>query len=192
MVNIFSLIFLFVTYSEDLAKLQNQGKETAAYAYIQRELYDTNDKLIVLRNNHVVESPFPLLSAPTCRLLSKCVVKPWTGYDVAQGTGRTKEEQFVYMTEHGTVYHKDRGCSYLSLSIRAVSKSGVMQEKNKLGKGYSACELCEHQEFSTVVFVTSYGNRYHTGLTCKSLKRSIKTILLSEISSIPACSKCGD
>ena len=190
MVNVFSIIFLFVTYTQDLSVLQQQGKKAAAYAYVTEGIFGGNEN-ICLQKNRVIKSPFALLSAPDCRLHVKCVVKPWTGYDVTVGKNRNEEDMIVYMTEHGSVYHKNRSCTHLSLSIQAIASTLVSAERNESGERYYSCEYCGDRGFVTVVFITSHGNRYHTTAKCRGLKRSVKTLRLSEAEGVNPCQKCG-
>lgn len=190
MVNVFSIIFLFTTYTSDLSALQQQGKKAAAYAYVTEGIFGEN-KNISLQKNRVIKSPFPLLAAPVCRMHVKCVVKPWTGYDVTEGKNRTEEDRIVYMTEYGSVYHKNRSCTHLSLSIQAIASTMVSAERNESGECYSPCEYCGDEGIVTVVFVTTHGNRYHTTAKCRGLKRSVKTLRLSEVEGVNPCQKCG-
>lgn len=190
MVNVFSIIFLFTTYTRDLSELQQQGKRAAAYAYVTEGTLGENED-ICLEKNRVIKSPFALLSISNCRLHIKCVVKPWTGYNVADGKNRNEEDKIVYMTEYGSVYHKNRSCTHLSLSIQAIASDLVFTERNESGECYEPCEYCEDKGFVTVVFITSHGNRYHTTAKCRGLKRSVKTLRLSEVEGISPCQKCG-
>ena len=190
MVNVFSIIFLFVIYTQDLSELQQQGKKASAYAYVTEGILGGNED-ICLKKNRVIKSPFALLSVPNCRLHIKCVVKPWTGYDVTEGNNRKEEDVIVYMTEHGSVYHKNRSCPHLSLSIQAVASALVSAERNESGERYYPCEHCKERGFVTVVFITTHGNRYHTTTKCRGLKRSVKTLRLSEVGGVNPCQKCG-
>lgn len=191
LVNVFSILFLYMAYTEDLTALQQQGKKLAAYAYLTGDLSLREDGNLYLPKSRVIQSPFPLLAAPDCRLYTKCVVKPWNGYDVIQSKLREEEEPIVYITEHGTVYHKNRSCSYLTLSIQAAALDTVGEKRNQSGECYYPCEYCGKQGFITVVFITSYGNRYHTTVQCRGLKRTIKSVPLSQVSGMDPCQKCG-
>ena len=95
------------------------------------------------------------------------------------------------MTEYGSVYHKNRSCTHLSLSIQAVASALVSAQRNESGEYYDPCEYCGDKGFVTVVFITSYGNRYHTTAKCRGLKRTVKALRLSEVEGVNACSKCG-
>ena len=190
-INILSIIFLFTTYTKDLAALQQQGKQAAAYAYITEGTLGCNEDLIRLYINEVVDSPFSILKTPQCKLRVQCVVKPWTGYDVVGGKYREEEDTIVYMTEYGSVYHKNRACTHLSLSIQAVASAVVPIIRNESGECYDMCEYCGENGMVTVVFITSYGNKYHTTTKCQGLKRTVRAIPLSKVKGVNPCQKCG-
>ena len=190
-VNVLSIIFLFMTYTADLTLLHQQGKKAAAYAYVTEEMLGSNEENIRLQKNRIIKSPFGLLAVPDCRLHTKCVVKPWNGYDVTNGKNRAEENSIVYMTEYGTVYHKNRSCTHLALSIQAVAFHMINDKRNESGEKYVPCEYCGEKGIVTVVFITSYGNKYHSTTKCKGLKRSIKSLSLSEAGGANVCEKCG-
>ena len=56
-------------------------------------------------------------------------VKGWNGY-AGNGFGNQNDET-VYITDTGIVYHKDPDCTYLELSIKSVHKSDVEQLRNE-------------------------------------------------------------
>lgn len=190
LVNVFSIIFLFITYTEDITALQQRGKKLSMYAYATEDLLAVSDP-IRLQNFRVIQSPFSILKTPGCKLYSQCVVKPWTGYDVTLGKGRTEEDTIVYIAEYGTVYHKNRSCTHISLSIQAISSATVIAKRNDSGENYMPCTYCKDKGFATVYFITSYGNKYHTTTKCRGLKRTVKSVRLSEVEGVSPCQKCG-
>ena len=191
LINVFSLIFLFRTYAYDMASLQQQGKQLASIAYVTDGLCGSNDKLIRLHKNRNMESMYSLISVPNAKLRASCVVKPWTGYDVVDGKSRREEDMIVYMTRYGSVYHKDRGCTHLSLSIQGVDLLGLEYSTNEEGKNYTPCEYCGKNGFVTLVYITNYGDRYHTTIKCRGLRRYVKSLPLSQVKGVPPCQKCG-
>ena len=191
LVNVFSIILWFGTYSENTYALWQRGKQLAAYAYITNGLTGNNEELIRLQKTEKMESPFAILPIPEGKIVSACVIKPWTGYDVTQAKNRREEDSIVYMTQYGSVYHKDRGCTHLSLSIQGVAVTEVGKKLNKDEKHYTSCEYCKDSGFVTVVYITNYGDRYHTTIKCRGLRRYVKSVLLSEIEGVQPCSKCG-
>ena len=113
----------------------------------------------------------------------------WNGYDVEKSVQADAAECYVFMTENGTVYHKNRNCTYLNPSIEAVCYEDLENRRNKGGAVYYECELCGRNK-GAVVYITEQGNRYHTTMECSGLKRTIFSIPLSE-TGCPPCSKCS-
>ncbi len=116
----------------------------------------------------------------------------FTGYDLA-GAGREEAkdtEELVYITESGTVYHRSLDCSHLKIRIRQVSKSEVKNMRNADRAKYYPCEYCGAGKGSKV-YITNYGNRYHSNINCSGLKRTIRTVPISEVGGRGPCSECG-
>lgn len=86
--------------------------------------------------------------------------------------------------------HLSKNCSYLKLSIQGVDKDIVGELRNKDGSIYYACDDCGNRD-SSRVFVTDYGNRYHTTLQCSGLKRTIYLVPISQAQGRTPCSKCN-
>lgn len=190
-VNILSIITLFSVYTDNLVSLQQQGKRAAAYAYITESTLGFNEDIIRLQKDIKIQFPIGIIGTLKYRMAVQCVVKPWTGYDLSNSKSREEEDSIVYMTEYGSVYHKNRACPHLVLSIQAVAFTGVEEKVNEAGELYKPCEYCGEKGMVTIVFVTSYGNKYHTSTKCQGLKRTIKTIPLSEVKGVNPCQKCG-
>ncbi len=114
----------------------------------------------------------------------------WVGY-IYSGQENEQGECYVYITETGTVYHKNRGCSYLNPSIRQVQAREIESLRNNGGAAYYACLLCGSSGPGGVYYITDYGTCYHTSISCSGLKRTIYEVKLSEAGGRGACSKCG-
>lgn len=114
----------------------------------------------------------------------------WVGY-IHSGEAGEEEETYVYITETGTVYHKNRGCSYLNPSIRQVQAWELKNLRNIGGAIYYDCPLCDASGENGLYYITDYGTAYHTSITCAGLKRTIYEIKLSEVGNKGVCSKCG-
>lgn len=100
-------------------------------------------------------------------------------------------EDVVYITEHGTVYHESRTCTYLRPEVRSVLLAGISRERNASGGRYTECLRCRKTDAGETVYITTYGDSYHTRLTCTAICRTIITKPRSEVSDRKACSKCG-
>ncbi len=124
-------------------------------------------------------------------MYNRIYTRAWTGYDnAAAASNGTSSEEIVYITPDGTVYHRSRSCTYLKLSIVAVSMDVLESERNAGGAIYYPCEECGSSAGNTV-YVTSYGTRYHSSLSCSKLKRTIQAVPISQVGNRSACSKCG-
>ncbi len=113
----------------------------------------------------------------------------WNGYEVS---GDTAETEMVYVTETGTVYHRKRDCTHLSLSVRKVAAEEVGQQRNQWGRRYDACEKCAVGRMPTILCITEEGECYHYDEKCGSLKRTVIVLPLTEAQkSYRSCSRCG-
>ncbi|GHU43176.1 hypothetical protein FACS1894111_08350 [Clostridia bacterium] len=111
-------------------------------------------------------------------------IKKWTGYHGGSGDGG--EDDWVYITETGTVYHVNRECTYLKLSIQMVTALQL------LSLSYSPCMICGRDNTPyAYYYITQEGGRYHTRLDCSGLKRTIYMIKLSQVNGRGKCSRCG-
>lgn len=149
------------------------------------------DDCIDLVAEYRIEPPAAVVGYQSRILYNRIRTRAWTGYDNAgNGCDGNAEEEIVYITPEGGVYHRSRGCSYLKLSITAVDKGFVDAHRSEDGSKYYACGECGASCGSTV-YITNYGNRYHSSLGCSSLKRTISAVPISEVGDRGACSKCG-
>lgn len=148
--------------------------------------------IIDLQVSYRVKPFAELMGFPGFTMRQRYYGKAWTGYDVTRSVSDPQEEDpMVYLTKAGTVYHRDRNCTYLNPSVEMVSADAVADRRNPSGGKYHPCELCDGQLAGGQVYITSQGNRYHSRIQCSGLKRTIYTVPLSEAAGKGACSKCG-
>lgn len=140
---------------------------------------------VVLKASVFLRFPKLVFRSRGVMLQEKVCVKKWTGYDPNSGS----KEDMVYMTQYGEVYHTDRDCTYLNPSIRAVTRTELSAERSEDGGIYKKCPLCG-KSAGALVYITDYGEVYHSSLTCSGLKRTVYCIPEEE-SGKKACSKCG-
>ena len=101
------------------------------------------------------------------------------------------EEDIVYMTEYGTVYHESRACGYLNVVVRSVAATEVENERNSFGRKYKLCERCDDETATQTVYISAGGTKYHLTASCPGLKRTVTEKSREETEGIPACHKCG-
>ena len=109
-------------------------------------------------------------------------VKHRRDYDVAG------DNSIVYVAENGVVYHKNASCSHICLKITGNAAIQDIVHSSK----YAACEKCIHKGSSlSAIFVTAYGDCYHSTLGCSGLKRTIKAVRLKDVGRLRPCSRCA-
>lgn len=136
--------------------------------------------------------PVPFYHLRALKFLERGRVRAWTGRTPTdtEGEGDEEEEEMVYVTVTGTVYHRNPDCTYIHLSIASASVVDMNRKRNSGGAKYYPC-ACYEAHPSGTVYYTANGNRYHSSLSCSSLKRTVQKVKISSVSEWKPCSKCG-
>lgn len=114
----------------------------------------------------------------------------WNGYQIPEMEGTGIHPAVVYVTENGVVYHTDRNCSHLSLSVRSVSLQEAYASRNEDGKNYTPCARCKEEGMQKKVYITDEGDNIHFRADCPGLKRTVKAVSGEEAEKYRACSRC--
>lgn len=170
------------------------SKETDISRYVTGGIWgvslvgsNVTGKEIELTANYMVVFPIEFFGKKGLWLSSQNSFVKWKG-DLYTGN---LDETWVYITETGSVYHKDTSCRSLDLSIQEHSLTDIPMLRGKNGQKYYPCESCTDDiEGTQLVYVTDYGKVYHGKLSCSGLKRTISKILLSEVEARNPCSFC--
>lgn len=113
----------------------------------------------------------------------------WNGYAIS---GQAQAGETVYVAENGQVYHLDRSCTHLKLSVREISPEALDAARNNYGKRYEACEKCAQGRRTEIVFITGEGDKYHYNRACPGLKRTVSPMLKQDAEKrYRPCSRCG-
>lgn len=142
----------------------------------------------VIKAHYEVKLPLPIFAVPPVEYEETMRIKAWTGYE--KNAFDMSNEEIVYVTETGLVYHRNYHCTYLDLSIHRVEVSETGELRNQDGGKYYPCEKCFHGVVDGA-YITDTGNRYHASLSCSKLKRTVYAVPLSEAAGKGACSRCG-
>lgn len=148
----------------------------------QNSRYDENSDSIKINVKYKIQIMLPFIGNYQLQMSAKTEQKSFTGYNHSSG-------EYVYVAESGKVFHTDRKCTYIALSIMKVYDTA----KYASGKsGYTACERCTkyYEGVSSYFYITKYGKKYHTSLQCSSLKRTIQKVKLGEVKGLGQCLKC--
>ena len=152
-------------------------------SYVSPDTGEMNIKV-----TYSVQTPLPIFGNPSAELVESFKISAWTGYKDSRAG---EESDIVYVTDKGQVYHEDYHCSYLHLSIHAVSSDELPNLRNESGGRYYSCEKCGLGSVMGNMYITDTGNRYHNSLQCSGLKRTIHAVKRSEIMGMGGCSRCS-
>lgn len=133
---------------------------------------------------------YSLGTVGTVRLVNHCKMTAWNGYEKSEEPD-SKEEETVYVTPGGSVYHLYRDCTYLDATVEVVLRDEVGEQRNQDRKKYYPCEICTEGAEGEFYYITPYGTKYHEKEDCKSLHKSVTAIPLSEAGGRKVCSKCS-
>ncbi len=170
----------------------NLGESIVAFSMAESSFLKDDDEVdLVIR--YWIKTPFHFLSPGIYSFRQRVHMRAFTG---VESRGQTEEEKnmTVYITPTGHVYHKKKNCTYLKLSISQMKYQDLATLRNESGGKYKACEHCAKGKSlsgNDKVWITNYGDCYHTIRSCSGIKRNIQEILLSEVGKRTPCSKCG-
>lgn len=191
LITMISFMDVYKLQTEHLSRLCEQAKEAGMYAYTPD---GEGAEEITLPDFYVYKPISPGIPLPAIWMHNTVKVHAWTGsiHKSAGGENGEKAEKMVYVTESGTVYHKNLNCSHLKLSVVKIAGNSVSGMRNEYGEKYHACEGCSRgQKPGGSVYITKSGNRYHNKKECSGLKRSVRLVKESDVESMHACSRCG-
>ncbi len=144
---------------------------------------------IELDIRYSVKLPFPQFASPEISYREVLICKGFTGYTK---NSFEDQEEVVYVSDNGAVYHLDYDCSHLQLSIHTMAATNLESARNAYGGIYHPCERCKPDTKEAMVYVAKTGDRYHDSLSCSALKRSIHSVPISEVIGKGVCQRCGN
>ena len=153
-----------------------------------------NNSVIDLQVTYTIKNPFDIFGIGKVTMTQSCKTDGWLGEnkDAYKESGGSNEENYVYVTERGEVYHTDKNCTYLTRIVMQKNRSEIGGMVNEDGQCYYPCERCGNSNMSSkYIYVTRYGNRYHSEITCTQLARTILKIPIAQIGTRRLCEKCG-
>lgn len=188
LVTVISFMDIYRLETEHLFSLCETVKKAGMYAYLPD---GEGPEEITLPDIYAYQPIGGLIPLPKVWFHTSVKVHAWTGAGEGTFAGNEETEKMVYVTESGSVFHKDQGCTYLDLSVNQVSAGELSSLRNAYGERYTACSSCSRkQEPAGNVYITEKGRHYHNQETCSGLKRTVRLVKESEAAG-HACSRCG-
>lgn len=167
--------------------LQKGDREKLSDSILVTDASFLEDNIVSFRVDYKVTPDFGLLGLSSVKLHATYYGHNWLGYEAKKET-----ETMVYISKEASVYHLDKNCTYLNLTINEVSYSSLKNYRNNSREKYKECSFCDGIINAGVVYITPEGNSYHNIKTCIGLTRSIYTVPLSTVSHKKVCTRCGE
>lgn len=145
------------------------------------------DSIIYLEVDYKVKLPQLLGIKITVPCIQSVCTRAFNGRSLREKETGT----IVYITTGQTVYHTNRRCSYLNLSIQKIAQTDFTKQGSSYLKRYTACSSCKNKEGNGYIYITDNGTKYHNTLACKNLKRTIERVMLEEVNDRKLCSRCS-
>lgn len=122
------------------------------------------------------------------RMANRYYGHAWNGYDIANA--KQLQRDLVYVAENGEVYHEQRDCTHLTLSVKGTSMEEALTSKNLYGSRYIACDKCVIGAIGEEVYITDEGDCYHFDRYCPGLKRTVFEMERKHAEKYRPCSRC--
>lgn len=170
---------------------EKTDKEISGLLLLRSKIMDENE-IIDLVAEYALETPISFFETKGLKMVQRARIRAWTGRkDAYSGEENSEQEGLVYVTVNGSVYHKDRECSHIRLSIQNVMKASIKELRNKSGGKYYPCSGCDG-DTANQVYITDTGDKYHSSIACSGLKRGVISMTLADVSKWSPCSRCGE
>ncbi len=176
----------------DVSKcLHKEGALSPGITWLRSEVMK-ND-IIDLVAQEQMKLPYDFMGALGLSITDRARVHAFTGFDPMHGMTEEAggDEEIVYITPSGSVYHRSRNCSHLKVTPKPVGSDSLGALRNSSGGKYYECEYCASKKAQGVYYVTAYGDRYHTSLDCQGLKRDVIAVPVSKAGGRGPCKTCG-
>lgn len=162
--------------------------------------YLGDSDMVDLIGEYNISLPIPLFHFAETAVVQRVKTRAFTGTDQlltadheSVKKGEEEDDEYVYITETGTVYHRWLECSSLNLNIFHCKLNQIDRKRNSSGGKYKMCEkCCKNLDGITSVYICEDGDAYHTSIECSGLKRTIQKVKLIEVvGEMRVCKKCG-
>lgn len=173
---------------EGIDGLESGGvREVSVFDFSDSSVLD-GDEWICLSVGYRMKLLEGLIPLPALRMKNRIYIRAWTGYIPGENPGAGENPgESVYVADYGHVYHENRMCSHIKLSIYMVDARDAQK--------YPPCVKCVgNAAFSGETFyLTESGECYHSRLSCSGLKRSVRCIRRTEAEAdgYAPCQRCA-
>lgn len=145
------------------------------------------DDVLEMVVTYSIEPFWPLAGFRPFLMENRYYGRLWTGYDVGKAALAV-----YYLADNEEVYHTDRNCTHLMLSVKQISWVALNKAVNERGQKYRMCEKCVWGWLPKEVWVAREGDCFHARRDCPGLKRTYRSVNWEEARNFRPCSRCGN
>ena len=166
------------------------GNGAKSLQFLESEIFTSKDTFEITMTYEV--EPFAYMNGlPSFRMSNNYYGHIWSGYG-EEYPGAEGKDETVYVAEHASVYHTNRWCTHLNLTIRETTIAAVGEQRNNYGQKYTLCEICGKGTVPDVLYIGTEGDKYHYRRDCHGLKRTIYSMTRAEAEQkYRPCSRCS-
>lgn len=154
----------------------------------ESEVFTEDDEIEIIVTYNV-SSMLPQAGFYPFRMANRYYARAWTGYDIMNADAIHRD--IVYVAENGEVYHEERNCTHLLLSVKETSMEQALLSRNRYGSRYVACEKCVRGPRDDTVFITDEGDCYHYERYCSGIKRTVYEMERERAQKYRPCGRCS-
>lgn len=138
--------------------------------------------------HYTVKIPFLPEQVSKYSFKQRCKTRAWIG-----DRKNIDHLETVYVTDTGNVYHTNRDCTHLQLSIEQIDAVQLQTKKNTRGSYYRGCKECiDNSRRGVRYYITKQGECYHASLACNGLKRTVYLVNKEEVEEKVLCKRCEE
>lgn len=177
------------------AAISGRENENRSVVCVVRAKIDSETDQMDFQADYTVTSPIPLFGKNIFLFSEGYYGKAFTGVLTRMSQSEQGEDEMVYVTKTGSVYHRSIACNHLKLSLRVVSIKELEEKRSFDGSIYYPCEKCcggKNLSAKQNVVICNYGNRYHVEKSCQKISWSIREIPISQVEGRTPCKTCAN
>ena len=145
------------------------------------------ENIVSFELNYRIIPKFRILDFITIGLTATYYGHDWCGWRTTD-----QAETMVFLSDYASVYHMDKNCKYLNVTIISVGYKSLEKYRNNDGDKYRKCNFCITGKIGDKVYITPEGNSFHTSDNCIGLTRSLHTVPISAVKGKRVCLGCGE
>lgn len=175
-------------YEKNRQQGEDAGGLKVSYMNLTGSEYRKETKEIFLEADYRIEIPMFFFGTWNLPFHISVLQKAWNGYAPdSAGAGHSKSH--VYITEHGTAYHRDSQCYHLHVTVNTVNDTDPFYNGET---GYRPCEFCvESAQRKQTLFITEDGECFHEDPSCSGLTRTVHYVPMEEVGQRQPCETCS-